>query len=438
MEPWLERLREWLMPLAQPSVLWQLALVVVALVLAWLAQRALQGRLDRVVASESGTRLGRAARGASRRLVLPLALFLVLAAGRGLLVALQLPHELADIALALALALAAVRLVLFLLEQALRPGPLLQASESTIATLIWLGLALHIVGWLDPMLQGLDALALTLGEQRISVLTIVKVLAAVLTVMVVALWAARLTERWVMGSSHLSISMRVGISKAVKVLFVGLGVVIALQAVGVNLSALTVFGGALGVGLGFGLQRITSNFISGFILLSDRSIQPGDVITVTDQTGQERYGWVQELRARYIVVRDRDGVATLIPNENLIVNPVVNWSYGHKKIRLKAPVQISYGDDPELAMRLMVEAAERTARVLDDPAPAARLMGFGDNGIELELRIWIEDPEEGVNSVRSDINLAIWRAFAENEITIPFPQRDLYIHRMPGRGDDGG
>lgn len=434
MEQWLEGLPAWLEVLREPAVWYQLGLVGFAVLAAWLANRVFQSYLERAL-SQRTSRMRRTVRGASRRLAFPVALYLILATGRAALVGFGQPHEIADIALALALALAGVRLVIFLLEQALRPGPLLSASENVIATLIWLGLALYILGWLDPLLAALDAVALDFGEQRISLLIILKVLAAVLLVAVIALWAARLVERAVMSSPHLSVPMRLGISKVAKVLLLALGVVIALQAVGINLSALTLFGGALGVGLGFGLQRITSNFISGFILLSDRSIQPGDVITVTDQAGEERFGWVQELRARYIVVRDRDGVATLIPNENLIVNPVVNWSYGIKNIRLKVPVQISYSDDPELAMALMVRVADASSRVLKDPSPVARLMRFADSGIDLELRVWIVDPEEGVNNIRSDLNLAIWRSFKENGITIPFPQRDVHVHRFPGRED---
>ena len=180
--------------------------------------------------------------------------------------------------------------------------------------------------------------------------------------------------------------------------------------------------GALGVGLGFGLQRIASNFISGFILIFDRSIRPGDVVSIGD-----KFGWVQELRARYIVVKDRDGVETLIPNENLVTSEVINWSYSDPNVRLKIPVQISYGDDPERAMEIMLEAARNTPRVLKDPPPVARLMAFGDNGIALELRLWINDPQNGISNVRSDVNLGIWRGFREAGITIPFPQRDLHL-----------
>ena len=200
----------------------------------------------------------------------------------------------------------------------------------------------------------------------------------------------------------------------------------ALNAVGIDLGALTVFGGALGVGIGFGLQRIASNFISGFILVFDGSIRPGNVISIND-----KFGWVQELRARYIVVRDRDGVETLIPNENLITTEVINWSYSDPRVRLKLPVQVSYADDPEQAMQILIGASEASGRVLRDPAPAARLMGFGEHGIDLELRVWIYDPQEGVANVRSDINLNIWKRFREAGITIPFPQHDLYVKELP-------
>ncbi|MFC1567991.1 mechanosensitive ion channel family protein, partial [Pseudomonadota bacterium] len=164
------------------------------------------------------------------------------------------------------------------------------------------------------------------------------------------------------------------------------------------------------------------NFISGFILLFDRSIKPGDVITIRD-----KFGWVQELCARYIVVRDRDGVETLIPNENLVTSEVINWSYSDQAVRMKLGIQISYNDDPEEAMSLMLACAKASPRVLNEPVPLTRLMEFGDNGISLELRIWIRDPENGLGGVRSEVNLAMWKAFKKAGITIPFPQRDIHI-----------
>jgi small-conductance mechanosensitive channel len=176
------------------------------------------------------------------------------------------------------------------------------------------------------------------------------------------------------------------------------------------------------------LQRITSNFISGFILVLDRSIKPGDVISVG--ADDSKFGWVQELRARYVVVRDRDGVERLIPNENLITSEVINWSYSDPNTRVRIPVQISYDDNPEEAMAILIEAAKASKRVLLDPIPAARMLDFGDNGILLELRIWINDPENGIGNVRTDVNLAIWKLFKEAGITIPYPQRDLHVKHM--------
>jgi small-conductance mechanosensitive channel len=211
-------------------------------------------------------------------------------------------------------------------------------------------------------------------------------------------------------------------SKVIKVSLLTVAFILAMTEAGLNLASLTIFGGALGVGIGFGLQKIVSNFISGFILLGDRSIRPGDVISVGNT-----YGWVRELRARYIVVRNRDGVETLIPNENLVTTDVINWSYSDKRVRVRIPVQISYNDDPEQAMAIMEQAASASSRVLDYPEPAVRLMQFADSGIALELRVWLTDPQEGVGNVRSDINLAIWRGFKEAGITIPFPQRDVHI-----------
>jgi small-conductance mechanosensitive channel len=187
--------------------------------------------------------------------------------------------------------------------------------------------------------------------------------------------------------------------------------------------------------LGFGLQAIAANFVSGFVLLMDKSIKPGDVISFTGVAGTstENFGWVQELRGRYVVVRDRDGVETLVPNQLLITNPVINWSYSDPRVRLKLPVRISYGDDPELALRVLLEAATGCPRVLREPAPASRLMHFGDSGIELELRFWIADPQEGVNNVRSEVNRGIWRAFKQHGIRIPVAQREI---RMVGAQDD--
>jgi small-conductance mechanosensitive channel len=167
------------------------------------------------------------------------------------------------------------------------------------------------------------------------------------------------------------------------------------------------------------------------VLLLDKSIKPGDVISFTGVTGTstENFGWVQELRGRCVVVRDRDGVDTLVPNQNLITNQIINWSYSDPKVRLKLPVRVSYQDDPEVALQVLLKAASASGRVLREPAPVSRLMNFGDSGIDLELRFWIADPQEGVNNVRSDVNRAIWRHFREHGITIPVTQHEIRMSR---------
>lgn len=275
-------------------------------------------------------------------------------------------------------------------------------------------------------MQVLDAVGFSVGGVRISLLGIVEFVVLVTLLLLASLATARLIENRLGLKSDMDDGVRVGVAKVVKYGLITVAVLFALTSAGLDLTHLAVLGGALGVGIGFGLQKVTSNLISGFLLLFDRSIRPGDVITIDD-----RFGWVEKMGARYIVVRDRNGVDTLIPNEELITSQVINWSYGDRRVRIKLPVQISYGDDPEAAMALMSQAAEASERVIRNPPPASRLLGFGANGIDLELRVWIEDPEKGVNNVRTEINLAIWKAFRDHGVTIPFPQRDLYIKEQP-------
>jgi small-conductance mechanosensitive channel len=213
---------------------------------------------------------------------------------------------------------------------------------------------------------------------------------------------------------------------------IGLGVLLGINAAGVDLTALTVLTGAIGIGLGFGLQAIASNFVSGFVLLMDKSIKPGDVISFTGTTGTstENFGWVQELRGRYVVVRDRDGVETLVPNQHLITNPVINWSYSDPRVRLKPAGDDQLPGRPGVALAVLVEGAHCDhPRILRDPGPVSRLMHFEDYGIELELRFWIADPQEGVNNVRSDVNRRSGGLFRERGITIPVAQHDVRMVR---------
>ncbi len=357
-----------------------------------------------------------------QRILFPISMLIGVLAGRGLMAHLERPVNLLELAVPLLTSMAAIRLVVYFLRKSFKPSPAVKAWENLIAMSIWIVVALHLLGWLPAALAALDAVALDIGTHHVSVLEVGKLILSVALLWVLALWLAALIENRISQTEYVNISMRVALVKLSKFILLVLAFLLALNMVGIDLTALAVFGGALGVGLGFGLQRIASNFISGFIVLFDRSIRPGDVITI-DNT----FGWVQELHARYVVVRDREGVERLIPNETLITTEVINWSYSDRNVRLKIPVSISYENDPEQAMQILLASASANSRVLADPAPAARLMNFGDNGIELELRVWIQDPEAGLANVRSDVNIAIWRAFRAAGIVIPYPQRDLHI-----------
>jgi small-conductance mechanosensitive channel len=309
----------------------------------------------------------------------------------------------------------------------------LKGWGTAITLLVWAGLALHLLGGSDELIALLDRIGIDTGKTRISVWSIAKLIVTVGLFVVGAVWVSRWIERRLARMQGLAPNMRIGVAKFSQAFLIGLSVLIGLNASGLDLTTLNVLSGAVGIGLGFGLQSIAANFVSGFVLLMDRSIKPGDVISFTGTTGTstEGFGWVQELRGRYVVVRDRDGVETLVPNQNLITNSVINWSYTDPRVRLKLPVRISYKDDPEIALAVLLRATEAQKRVLREPKPVARLMAFGDHGIELELRFWISDPQEGVNNVRSDVNRAIWRLFRENGITIPVAQRELRVEMMP-------
>ncbi len=309
--------------------------------------------------------------------------------------------------------------------------------EGRVALSIWLTLAAEYLGWLDPIIATLDSWGIAAGKSRITVWSVLKLLFILTGFVMVAAWISRWVERRLKKLSGVAPSTRIGIAKFANAFLIALSILMGLNAAGVDLTALTVLTGAIGLGLGFGLQSIAANFVSGFVLLMDRSIKPGDVISLSGQTGTstENFGWVQELRGRYVVVRDRDGVEMLVPNQQLISNAVINWSYTDPRIRLKLPIRISYGDDPELALRVLLTACENQPRVLREPPPVSRLMHFSDSGIELELRFWISDPQEGVNNVRSEVNRAIWRLFKEYKLTMPLAQREIRMISAPPQLD---
>jgi small-conductance mechanosensitive channel len=421
--------------LLEPANLVQVVIVAGMITLAWSIWRLLRPRLS----VDRGADAWHARLREAAWVICPYAVaLLLLAMAAGLLHALHVPLHLVDLAVQLAGLLLLVRLGVYLLRVSLGARARIKGWGTPISIVIWIFLSLHVMGWGQDVIAVLDGIGINTGKTRISVWSIATLIVTIGLFVLAAVWISRWIEKRLARMQGLAPNMRIGLAKFTQAFLIGLSVLVGLNASGLDMTSLNVLSGAVGIGLGFGLQSIAANFVSGFVLLMDRSIKPGDVISFTGTTGTstEGFGWVQQLRGRYVVVRDRDGVETLVPNQNLITNSVINWSYTDPRVRIKLPVRISYQDDPELALQILVRSADNHRRVLREPPPVARLMAFGDHGIELELRFWITDPQEGVNNVRSDVNRTIWREFQLAGITIPTAQRYVRLEMLAQGGRD--
>lgn len=290
----------------------------------------------------------------------------------------------------------------------------------------WSIAALNILDLLEPTIAVLDSIAITLGELRISLYTVVQSTLALAVLLWIAMYLTRVLEARIRSIQAFSPSVQVLFAKSLKIVLIGLAILIAIDSVGIDLTALAVVGGAIGLGIGFGLQKVIGNLISGVILLLDKSIKPGDVIAVSGT-----YGWVTALGGRYVSVVTRDGVEHLIPNETLISEHVENWTHTNNRTRLKLDVGVHYDSDVRQAIELCTEAAMEIDRVLDDPKPKCLLIGFGDSSVDLQVRFWISDAHNGVTNVKSAVLLRIWDKFKAAGIEIPYPQRDLHLRSAP-------
>jgi small-conductance mechanosensitive channel len=307
-----------------------------------------------------------------------------------------------------------IRLVTMMIES--------EAISKLIRIVVWSMAILNIFGLLGGFIRLLDTTSFTVAGNSLNLLGIITGVIS----FVVLIWAALISSRFIESklreSPGVTPSARVLLSKVSRILLVVFAFLFAISSMGIDLTALAVFGGAIGVGLGFGLQKVVSNFISGMILLLDKSIKPGDVIEISNT-----YGRINKLAARYTSVISRDGREHLVPNEDIITQTVVNWTFSNNRVRRHLPVNVSYNSDIDKAMALMAEAADETPRVLKKPETRVLIKGFGDNGIDLELRMWIRDSENGVSNIASDVYLAIWHKFNDNGIEFPYPQRDIHI-----------
>ncbi|MEW5787054.1 MAG: mechanosensitive ion channel domain-containing protein [Pseudomonadota bacterium] len=400
--------------LSNTILMTQAGVLIAALVLGWFAVHRLVARLSPL--SRDSWHAGE-----WPRFLVPLAtLFLVLVA-RPLVAGFQSVHLL-DLAVPLLLSMAIIQSTFFFLRSIVQPSPALRAVERVVSWMVWGAVALHILGYLDKLVAGMDAIGFTLGKQHISLYTALLGLITIAVTLIASLSLGRLVEHRLIAATQLSGNMKVALSKLVRTLLTVVAVLIALPMVGIDLTVLSVFGGALGVGLGLGLQKIASNYVSGFTLLLEQSLRLGDMVEVAG-----RYGEVTRIATRYTVLRDLDGTETILPNETLITAPVINRSLTDKDNRIFLPMQVGYGSDLDQVKDVMLAAAHDCDRVLKEPTPAVFLKRFGDNGIDMELAVWIDTPEAGERQLVSDLNWAMWRGFQAAGIEIPYPQRVVHM-----------
>jgi small-conductance mechanosensitive channel len=299
-----------------------------------------------------------------------------------------------------------------------------------VASIIWVIAALKMLGYLPATINYLDGITLGTEKDSLSMYDIISSALSVGALIWVAMLVSSMLERIIVNNQHISGSAKALFNKFSKFILISIAFLMGLKIVGINLTTFAVFGGAIGIGIGLGLQKVFSNLIAGVILLMDKSIKPGDTIVMNGQ-----YGKVHLLSSRYVSMITRNGIEQLIPNDELINNSVENWSYSNNNIRLKIAVGIHYKSDVKKAMQLCNDAVNETSRALKKPPPNCLLMNFGDNSVNLEQRFWINDPMNGCSNIKSEIMLKIWDKFHENGIEIPYPQRDLHLRSVDSEID---
>lgn len=412
------------------KILWQLGLLALCIAAGWLLSRR-YSRLHSQAPLDITQALGI---GSLKRLMFPLSTLLLVMVGKTILRYWQ-KTPLLDIAATLLLAMALIRMAIYALRHTFAPSDWLRASERGISWTAWLGVAVYLTGLWPLLRELLSDIAFTVGKQHFSLLLMMQGTLWVAATVLVALWLGRVIETRLMGATSLQINLRVMFSKLTQILLLLVAVLIALPAVGIDLTVLSVFGGMLGVGIGFGLQKIAANYISGFIILLDRSVSIGDVVTIGEHNGV-----LTRMTGRYVVVRGLGGLEAIIPNETIITSTVVNHSLTDSNVRAAVQVQVAYSSDIDAACRIMVEIAGKHPRVMRKPEPAALITGLADSGINLELGVWVSDPDQGLAALRSDLYAGIWKAFREQGIEVPFPQREVRvveaIKTMPGKVDN--
>ena len=337
-----------------------------------------------------------------------------------------------DLAIPLLAALVVIRFTLYVLASVLPQGSLLRGSQRTISWAIWIGVVLYFTGLLPEIEAALDDVVIPIGKDRLTLLLAIRALFSVAFTLAITMWVANVIEGRLDKAEHLQVSTRAVMGKVVRALAVFLAILIALPLVGVDVTTLSVFSGAIGVGLGFGMQKIASNYVSGFIILLDRSVRIGDLVTVDG-----RQGTVREIASRYTVVRAADGTQSIIPNETLITQTVINHTYSNTRAVVKVTASVPYDADLDVALGILLSAGEKHPLALKDPEPAAVVLKIGDPGVDLELSIWIGDVFANTAQIRTDLLRAILAGFKQHGIRIPAMRREILGFATPEIQENG-
>ena len=418
-KPAITDLQDWLAALSQTSVLIELSALLACGLLAWLLARLVSKAF--VERELNSIMFG-------RRIVdgvLFPALWLCLAYAARKLLAYSMPLALFKLAIPVLISLLVIRLGVKVLQAAFNNTPAIRLLERSISWIAWLAMVLWVSGLLPLLMDELDQISWTVGGAHLSVRKIIEGTLTAGLVLILSLWISSAIEAKLLRSATGGeLSLRKAFSNAARALLMFVGLLLALSAVGIDLTALSVLGGAIGVGIGFGLQKLAANYVSGFVILAERSMRIGDSVQVDNFSGV-----ITEINARYTVIRSLAGRESIVPNEMLITSRVENLSLADPKVWQSTNVSVAYDSDVDLVSRLLLQAAATQERVLADPGPSVVLLAFGADGLEFRLGYWIGDPENGSDNLRSLVNLEILRLLREHQVEIPFPQR--VIHTRP-------
>ncbi len=420
----IERLQPWFMALAEQAAWVEFLVLAACIGLAWL----LTSLLRRATGDEDEKSI-LFGRKILDGVMFPVALLCLGYAARAMLAA-SLPITVFTVAMPVMVALAVIRLGVKVLQVAFKDAPLVRTLERTISWLVWLGLVLWLSGLLPLILVELDTIHWRVGASSMSVRTLIEGTLTAGVVLIVALWISSAIETRLLRSAvGNDLSLRKAVSNATRALLVFVGLLVALSAVGIDLTALSVLGGAIGVGVGFGLQKLAASYVSGFVILAERSVRIGDSVRVDGFEGR-----ITDINARYTVVRALTGRESIVPNEIFISNRIENLSLADSRVMLSTVVSVGYDSDVDLVLRLLREAASNQTRVLKDPdpVPSVNLTNFGADGLEFTVNFWVVDPENGQQNIRSLVNMAILKSLREHGIQIPYPQRVVHIRSPAG------